>query len=146
MSGKPEKRGMKYHLLKELSIGDLRLSNRIAFASHRTNFGRKGRLNDRHAAYYRRRAKGGCGLITLGELSIMGNDYPWEGMITTYHAKALSDFQKFTRDVGEYDTRIYAQLTHHGFQSNGARTRRETWWRSLSAIPPSCRSAARYWR
>lgn len=124
---------MSHPLLQELCTDRLKLPNRVVFTAHRTNFGRKGRLNDRHTAYYRRRAKGGCGLITLGELSIMGNDYPWEGMITTYHANALSDFQKFTREVGEYDTRIYAQLTHHGFQSNGARTRQETWGPSAVA-------------
>ena len=124
---------MSYPLLQELCTDRLKLPNRVVFTAHRTNFGRKGRLNDRHAAYYRRRAKGGCGLITLGELSIMDNDYPWEGMIATYHAKALSDFKKFTRAVGEYDTRIYAQLTHHGFQSNGARTRQETWGPSAVA-------------
>ena len=124
---------MKYHLLKELSIGDLRLSNRIAFASHRTNFGRKGRLNERHSAYYRRRARGGCGLIVLGELSILANDYPWEGMIEIYHPLAVADFQKFTRSIQEYDTRIFAQLTHHGFQSNGARTRQEIWGPSAVA-------------
>lgn len=120
-------------LLTSLKIGNIELPNRICFLAHRTNFGCKGRLNERHVTYYRRRAQGGCGLIVLGELSILPNDYPWEGMIETYHSKALSDFQRITRSVSEYDTRIFAQLTHHGFQSNGARTRQETWGPSAIA-------------
>jgi len=121
------------HLLNPLKLGNVELPNRICLSAHRTNFGRKGRLDERHLAYYRRRAKGGCGLIVFGELSILPNDYPWEGMIETYHRKAVADFQRFTRSIGEYDTRIFAQLTHHGFQSNGARTRRETWGPSAVA-------------
>ncbi|MEN8246934.1 MAG: FAD-dependent oxidoreductase [Thermodesulfobacteriota bacterium] len=121
------------HLLNPLKIGSIELSNRVCFLAHRTNFGRKGRLGERHVNYYRRRAMGGSGLIVLGELSIMDNDYPWEGMIETYNPEALSDFQRLTRSVGEYGTRIFAQLTHHGFQSNGARTRMETWGSSAVA-------------
>ncbi len=124
---------MSTNLLDALSIGRLKLPNRIGFTSHRTNFGRKGRLNKRHMAYYRRRAQGGCGFIVLGELSILPNDYPWEGMIETYNQKALTDFKKFTHSISEYDTRIFAQLTHHGFQSNGTRTRLETWGPSAVA-------------
>ena len=124
---------MNPFLLAKLNSGRLRLPNRIAFTAHRTNFGRKGRLSERHAAYYRRRAEGGCGLIVLGELSILDNDIPWQGMIETYHSKALSDFKQFSRVIHEYDTRIFAQLSHHGFQSNGARTRREIWGPSAVA-------------
>ncbi|MCG6911692.1 MAG: FAD-dependent oxidoreductase [Deltaproteobacteria bacterium] len=124
---------MRSVLLQELNSGRLKLPNRIAFTAHRTNFGRKGQLNERHTAYYRRRAQGGCGLIVLGELSIMDNDFPWEGTIATYHPQASADFQRFTRTVGEFDTRVFAQLTHHGFQSNGAWTRRETWGPSAVA-------------
>ncbi len=121
------------HLFTFLKIGPVILPNRICFLAHRTNFGCKGRLNDRHIAYYRRRARGGCGLIILGELSIYPNDYPWEGMIETYHPAAVEDFQRFTDTLHASDTLVFAQLNHHGFQSNGARTRRETWGPSAVA-------------
>ena len=51
MFGQSEKRGMSHPLLQELCIDRLKLPNRVVFTAHRTNFGRKGRLNDRHAAY-----------------------------------------------------------------------------------------------
>ncbi len=121
------------HLFEPLHLGNVKLPNRVCFLAHRTNFGRNGRLNDRHIAYYRRRAMGGCGLIILGELSIHPGDYPWEGMIETYHSHAGDDFKRLTDAVHAFDTPIFAQLNHHGFQSNGARTRRETWGPSAVA-------------
>ena len=109
------------------------MPNRICFLAHRTNFGQRGRLTDRHIAYYRRRALGGCGLIILGELSLHPNDRPWETMIQTYHPEAVRDLQRLTGAVHEFDTPIFAQLTHHGFQSSGALTRREVWGPSALA-------------
>ena len=48
-------------------------------------------------------------------------------MIQTYHPQAVQDLQRLTGAVHEFDTPIFAQLTHHGFQSSGALTRREVW-------------------
>jgi 2,4-dienoyl-CoA reductase-like NADH-dependent reductase (Old Yellow Enzyme family) len=121
------------HLFTPLLLGNLNLPNRICFLAHRTNFGRRGRLTDRHIAYYRRRALGGCGLIILGELSLHPNDQPWETMIQTYHPEAVRDLQRLTGAVHEFGTPIFAQLTHHGFQSSGALTRREVWGPSALA-------------
>lgn len=109
------------------------MPNRVCFLAHRTNFGCKGRLNDRHIAYYRRRARGGCGLIIVGELSIHPNDRPWESMIETFSPEAVDDFRKLTQTVHAFGTPIFAQLNHHGFQSNGAITRQETWGPSATA-------------
>ena len=114
-------------LFSPLTLGQVTLPNRICFLAHRTNFGQRGRLTERHVAYYRRRALGGCGLIILGELSLHPNDRPWETMILTYHPQAVRDLQRLTGAVHELDTPIFAQLTHHGFQSSGALTRREVW-------------------
>ena len=118
---------MLEHLFTPLRLRSLTLPNRVCFLAHRTNFGQQGRLTDRHVAYYRRRALGGCGLIILGELSLHPNDRPWETMILTYHPQAVRDLQRLTKAVHELDTPIFAQLTHHGFQSSGALTRREVW-------------------
>jgi mycofactocin system FadH/OYE family oxidoreductase 2 len=120
-------------LFSPLTLGQVTLPNRICFLAHRTNFGQRGRLTDRHIAYYRRRALGGCGLIILGELSLHPNDRPWETMIQTYHPEAVRDLQRLTGVVHAFDTLIFAQLTHHGFQSSGALTRQEVWGPSALA-------------
>lgn len=114
-------------LFSPLKLGNLEVPNRICLLAHRTNFTSDGRLTDRHMAYYVRRARGGCGLIILGELSLHPGDYPWESMIEAYHPETPKDFRKLTAAVHEHETRIFAQLNHQGFQSSGAITRREIW-------------------
>jgi len=115
------------HLFSPLTIGKVTLPNRICFLAHRTNFAKRNCLTDRHISYYRRRAQGGCGLLILGELSIHPNDRPWATMIKAYHPDVIQDFRKLTASVHEFDTLIFAQLTHHGFQSSGAITRQDVW-------------------
>ena len=115
------------HLFNPIAFGNLTLPNRICFLAHRTNFARGGRLDDRHVAYYRRRAQGGCGLIIMGDLSIHPNDRPWEAMIEAYDPGVVQDYQRLTGAVHEFDSPILAQLNHYGFQSSGAITRHAVW-------------------
>jgi mycofactocin system FadH/OYE family oxidoreductase 2 len=115
------------HLFSPIKLGTLEVPNRICLLAHRTNFASKGRLTDRHIAYYSRRARGGCGLIIMGELSLHPGDYPWETMIEAFNPEAVKDLRKLTNTVHEGGTRIFAQLNHHGFQSSGAITRKEIW-------------------
>lgn len=114
-------------LFSPLRVGKVTLANRICFLAHRTNLATESSFNDRHIAYYRRRAQGGCGLITVGELSIHPNDRPWETMIDAYHPEVPGHYRKLTAAIHEYETLVFAQLTHHGFQSSGAITRRAVW-------------------
>ena len=112
------------NLFTSLNLGRVTSPNRICLLAHRTNFARKGRLNERHIAYYRRRAQGGCGLIILGELAVHPADRPWEGLIEAHRPEVVADFQKLTDAVHQFDTRIMAQLNHCGFQSSGYVTRK----------------------
>ena len=112
------------NVFSPLSLGSITLPNRVCFLAHRTNFARGGRLDDRHIAYYRRRAQGGCGLIIVGELALHPDDRPWETLIEAHHPDVVADFQKLTVAVRQFDTRIFAQLNHWGFQSSGYVTRK----------------------
>lgn len=115
---------MYENLFSPLKLRDTELPNRVGLLAHRTNFGKSGRITDRHIAYYKRRARGGCGTIILGELSLHPDDRPWETLIETYHPEAVTDFQKLTDEIHQFDTRIFARLNHHGFQSSGYVTRK----------------------
>ena len=115
------------YLFEPLAFGTVMLPNRICFLAHRTNFADRNRFNDRHIAYYQQRAAGGCGLIIVGELCIHPNDRPWESMIDAYDPEVVEDYQRLTGAVHKHDTRIFAQLCHHGFQSNGFITRQAVW-------------------
>jgi len=115
------------HLFKPLELGKVILPNRICLLAHRTNFAHRGRMDARHIAYYRRRAQGGCGLIIVGELAIHAADRPWEAMIEAFQPEVVDDYRRLTTAVHEFETRIFAQLNHHGFQSSGAITREAVW-------------------
>ena len=118
---------MYEHLFTPISLGGVDLPNRLCFLAHRTNLARKGRLGDRHVAYYRRRAVGGCGLIVVGEFSLLPNDRPHAALIDARRPEAVDDCRRLTDAVHESDTRVFANLNHHGFQSNGAITRQAVW-------------------
>lgn len=115
---------MHDNLFSPLSIRGTQLSNRVCLLAHRTNLGITGRITDRHIAYYRRRAEGGCGLIIVGELAVHPDDRPWETLIDVQHPDAIDDFKKLTDTIHQCDTRVIAQLNHHGFQSSGYVTRK----------------------
>ncbi|CAB1063255.1 2,4-dienoyl-CoA reductase [NADPH] (EC [Olavius sp. associated proteobacterium Delta 1] len=121
------------NLFTKLKVGGVELSNRICFLAHRTNFARRGRLNERHIAYYRRRAQGGCGLVVVGELAIHAGDRPWEAMIEAFQPQVVDDYLRLTDAVHEFDSRIFAQLNHHGFQSSGSISRQAIWGPSAMA-------------
>ena len=114
-------------LFSPLKMGKVTLPNRICFLAHRTNFARRGGLNDRHMAYYQRRAEGGCGLIVLGELCIHPNDRPWETLIEAYHPQVVMDYRRLTSLIHKSGALVFAQLCHHGFQSSGAVSRQAVW-------------------
>jgi mycofactocin system FadH/OYE family oxidoreductase 2 len=115
---------MYENLFSPLKMRGTELPNRISLLAHRTNFGKSGRITDRHIAYYRRRAQGGCGLIIVGELAVHPEDRPWETLIAVDRPEVVADFKRLTDAVHQFDTRIMAQLNHHGFQSSGAVTRK----------------------
>ena len=121
------------HLFKPLSLGSTTISNRICLLPHRTHFSERGDLDDRQVAYYKRRAKGGCGMITLGGISIDANDQPWAKQIRGYETTIVGDYKNLSGAVHEHDCRLYGQLCHHGFQSGSAITRNVTLGPSATA-------------
>jgi mycofactocin system FadH/OYE family oxidoreductase 2 len=121
------------NLFSKLKVGSVELANRVCFLAHRTNFARRGRLDERHIAYYRRRAQGGCGLIIVGELAVHCGDRPWEATIAAFRPEVVDDYRQLTSAVHEFETRLFAQLNHHGFQSSGSISREPVWAPSASA-------------
>lgn len=110
-------------LLSPLRINQIEVPNRICFSAHTTNFAIKGQIHERHIDYYEERAKGGCGLIILGELSLHPTDRPYEQMIKAYDPKVIPGYQTLTSTVHHYQTKIFAQLSHSGFQCDGCISR-----------------------
>ena len=110
-------------LFSPIRLGKVEVPNRICFSAHTTNFAIHGQIHERHIAYYEERAKGGCGLIILGELSLHPTDRPYEQMIEAYDRKVIRGYQDLTSAVHKHQTKIFAQLNHGGFQCGGCISR-----------------------
>ena len=111
------------HLFSPIKIGAIDIPNRICFSANSTNFATHGVINEQHIAYYEERAKGGCGLIILGELSIHPMDRPYEQMIEAYDEKVVAGYQALTSAIHKHPAKIFAQLNHSGFQCDGCISR-----------------------
>ncbi len=114
-------------LFSPIRLGEVGISNRICFSAHATNFAAHGLIHERQIAYYEERAKGGCGLIILGELSLHPTDRPYEQMIEAYDKKVVRGYQELTSAIHHYPTKIFAQLNHGGFQCDGCISRQPVW-------------------
>jgi mycofactocin system FadH/OYE family oxidoreductase 1 len=65
-------------LTEPFPIGTWTAPSRVLFGPHETNLGRDRTLSDRHVAYYRERAGGGCGVIVTETASVHPSDWPYE--------------------------------------------------------------------
>jgi 2,4-dienoyl-CoA reductase-like NADH-dependent reductase (Old Yellow Enzyme family) len=123
------------YLFSPLKIGSVVVPNRIHFAAHMTNFGDGQRISERHIHYYRERARGGCGLITTEELTVHPSDHAYDKLVDAFDPDVIPGFQKLTRTVHGYDTRIFAQLNHNGMQADGTISGLPVWGPSAGRDP-----------
>jgi mycofactocin system FadH/OYE family oxidoreductase 2 len=119
---------MKFErLLAQVAMGSLLAKNRMAFPAHRTNLAGRGWVSDALTHYYQERAKGGCGLIVVGEFSLLPNDRPYVKMIDLQDRTAREGLKKLAGTIKEEGALAFGQLTHRGFQSQGAISRLPLW-------------------
>ena len=114
-------------LLSHIDINRVRAENRIVFPAHRTNLAGKGRVSEALVHYYRERARGGCGLLIVGELSLHPNDRPYPKMIELHDVRALDGIKGLAGAIHSEGALLFGQLTHRGFQSQGAVSRLPLW-------------------
>jgi len=112
-------------MLSPLALGASTAPNRIMFGPHVTNLARGRRLSERHAAYYERRARGGCGLIVTEELSVHPSDWPYErAPAAVESAEGLERIAALTKRHGAV---LIAAIGHSGLQGSSAYSQRELW-------------------
>jgi 2,4-dienoyl-CoA reductase (NADPH2) len=122
-------------LFTPLKVGNLTLQNRIVFSAHLTNYAEDNLPSDRHAYYYRERARGGTGLIITEEHSTHPTDHPYEKLIHAFHPKVIPGYRRITEMVHAEGVPILAQINHNGGQSSGMFTRLPAWAPSAIADP-----------
>jgi mycofactocin system FadH/OYE family oxidoreductase 2 len=123
------------YLFSPLKLGSVVVPNRINFAAHLTNLSENHQISDHHIYYYRERARGGCGLITTEELTVHPSDLAYEKLVDAFVPEVIPGFQRLTRAIHEYDTRIFAQLNHNGMQADGKISRLPVWGPSPGKDP-----------
>jgi len=114
-------------LFSPLKIGSVTVPNRISFSAHLTNFAEHGLPSERHLYYWKERARGGAGLIITEEQTVHPTDHAYEHMVEAYDPAVVPIYQKITRAIHEYETRIFAQLNHNGAQGDGSWSRLPVW-------------------
>lgn len=106
-------------LLEPVDIGRARARNRLLFGPHVTNLGTdKRELSDRHIAYYRRRASGGCGTIVIEEASVHSSDWPYER--SPLAERCTTGWQSIARVCHDEGSLVIAAIGHAGGQGSSA--------------------------
>ncbi|PWU69226.1 alkene reductase [Gracilibacillus dipsosauri] len=107
---------MTCSIFSNYNIGNLNLDNRIVMAPMTRGFAdnETGEVNYLIADYYGKRARYGAGLIITEGIAINELAKGTFGIPGIYtHSQTLS-WQKVTREVHQYKTKIFAQLWHVG--------------------------------
>lgn len=100
-------------LLQPIKIGNLTIENRIVMPAINQSYTTDGKITDRLIAYYRRRAEGGTGLITLGGCAVLPVGRS-SNIICIYDDSFITGLQKITAAVHKENGKISAQLYHAG--------------------------------
>jgi 2,4-dienoyl-CoA reductase-like NADH-dependent reductase (Old Yellow Enzyme family) len=130
-------------LFKPFKINSLEIENRIVMAPMTRRFSPGGIPGDGVAAYYRRRAEGGVGVIITEGTFI---DHPSAGDATNvpraYGDLAMRGWNNVVREVRAANGRIMAQLWHIGTMSLGPKGIRPTKLIGPSGLDTSGRQVA----
>jgi 2,4-dienoyl-CoA reductase (NADPH2) len=104
-------------------LGSRTAPSRVVFGPHETNLGRDRSLSDRHVAYYRERAAGGCGVIVVETASVHESDWPYE------RAPLAADCGPGWAEVVEAcaPALVLASLGHTGGQGSSAYSQHALW-------------------
>jgi len=106
-------------LFSPFRIANLELKNRIVMPPMATNFaGLDGAVNDRHIAYYVRRAKGGVGYITFEHTGVMKEGRASPNMALIDSDQQIAHFKKLVEAIHQEGGKIFIQINHAGRQTS----------------------------
>ncbi len=119
-----------------LHIGTTVLPNRLVMAPVKTAFGgTDGRVSPRHVAYYRRRARGGVGLIIVEPLYVHASGKEHPRQLGAAEDGQMEGLRSLVEAVHAEGGRIVAHLNHAGRASNPKAAGEPPWAPSAVACP-----------
>jgi 2,4-dienoyl-CoA reductase (NADPH2) len=99
--------------------------SRVVFGPHETNLGDGRAIGSRHAAYYRARAIGGCGIIVTETASVHPSDWPYErAPLAADCGPGWAEVAAGCRPAGAL---VLAGLGHAGGQGSSAYSQSALW-------------------
>jgi 2,4-dienoyl-CoA reductase (NADPH2) len=101
-----------------ITVGPLRLRNRIVFPAHLTNAAVGAMPTAQHAAYYAARAEGGAALVITEEHSAGEHDRPYEKLVRGTDPAIVPGLRRITDAVHGHGAAVLAQVGHNGGQSS----------------------------
>ncbi|RIV37624.1 oxidoreductase [Micromonospora radicis] len=125
--------GQLRSLLTPVSLGPVRLRNRVFVPGHTTNFGYRNQPTARLAAYHAERARGGVGMIITEAIRVHPTSAGRSISLGSFSDAVIPAYRAVTDAVHEHGARIFAQIMHAGRQANGDATRTAAW--SSSPVP-----------
>ena len=104
------------HLFTPITIGNVRLKNRIYSSGHIPAYAEDGYPGARYRDYHVEKAKGGVGLTIFGgSTSVMANSPATAWSILANHDdRIIPYYRKLAAAVHEHGAKIMTQLTHLG--------------------------------
>jgi 2,4-dienoyl-CoA reductase (NADPH2) len=108
---------MYKHLFSPITINKLEIKNRIAYPALGLMYSYDRKLNDRYYDYFREKAAGGAGIVTVGPVGV---DFIGSGVVVLSLAEdeAIADFRKLTDIIKAEGARPWVQLFHAGAYSH----------------------------
>jgi 2,4-dienoyl-CoA reductase (NADPH2) len=116
---------MYKYLFSPIKINNLEIKNRIAYPALGVLYSYDSKLNDRYFEFFREKARGGAGIVTVGPVGI---DYIGSGLLALSLANddAIADFKKLTDIIREGGASPWVQLFHAGAYSHPILINNET--------------------
>ncbi|MBI9087120.1 MAG: FAD-dependent oxidoreductase [Desulfobacterales bacterium] len=116
---------MYKYLFSPIRINQLEVKNRIAYPALGVLYSHDMKLNERYYEYYREKAKGGAGIVTVGPVGIdhLGSGFLALSLSTD---EPIEDFRKLTGIIRDEGASPWIQLFHAGAYSHPILINNET--------------------
>ena len=105
-------------LLSPMSLGPVRVPNRVVSTSHQTGLIDAHLPTDPFLAYHRERAAGGVGAIFVEAAAVHPSGLLTPSTLGGYLPEVVAGYRRLSDAVHEFDTKIFVQLFHGGREQN----------------------------
>lgn len=105
-------------LLAPITLGKLKIRNRVVLTGHGTGMPTDGTPNERMIAYYEERARGEVGLIMLGSQQVHPSSPGITGLLRNYDDRIIPGLARLAKRVQSHGTRVFGYLSHMGLATS----------------------------